>query len=108
MLAEKRAKLLDGYHKVQIELTYNSNHIEGRRLIHDQPCYIFETNTIGVANDAVKVNDIVETENYFQGIYHIIENTKKPISKIFIKNLQRTLKSGKKDARQEWFSVGRV
>ena len=34
---QKEMKLKGGiYHKTQIDLTYNSNHIEGSRLTHDQ------------------------------------------------------------------------
>ena len=105
--AEKKAKLSGGiYHTVQIELTYNSNHIEGSRLTHDQTRYIFETNTIGVDNGAVKVDDIVETANHFKCVDLIIENAKRPITEAFIKELHRTLKSGTTDARQDWFAVG--
>ena len=105
--AEKKSKLPGGiYHKVQIELTYNSNHIEGSRLTHDQTRYIFETNTIGIESGAVKVDDIVETANHFKCIDLIIENAKKPITETLIKELHRTLKNGTTDARQEWFAVG--
>ncbi len=105
--AEKKAKLSGGiYHKVQIELTYNSNHIEGSRLTHDQTRYIFETNTIGIDGGTVKVDDIVETSNHFKCIDLIIENAKKPMTEAFIKELHRTLKSGTTDARQDWFAVG--
>ncbi|MFR5658427.1 MAG: cell filamentation protein Fic, partial [Butyricimonas faecihominis] len=46
---QKKMKLKGGiYHRTQIDLTYNSNHIEGSRLTHDQTRYIFETNTIGI------------------------------------------------------------
>lgn len=107
LTAEKEAKLSGGiYHKVQIELTYNSNHIEGSRLTHDQTRYIFETNTIGIENEAVKVDDIVETANHFKCIDLIIENARKSITEAFIKELHRTLKSGTTDARREWFAVG--
>lgn len=107
LIAEKKAKLSGGiYHKVQIDLTYNSNHIEGSRLTHDQTRYIFETNTIGIDGGAVKVDDIVETVNHFKCIDLIIENAKKPITENFIKELHRTLKSGTTDARQDWFAVG--
>lgn len=42
---QKAAKMTGGiYHNVQIDQTYNSNHIEGSRLTHDQTRYIFETN----------------------------------------------------------------
>ena len=105
--AEKAAKLPGGiYHKIQIEMTYNSNHIEGSRLTHDQTRYIFETNTIGLEGTAVKVDDIVETANHFKCIDLVIENAKKPITEAFIKELHRTLKNGTTDARQEWFAVG--
>ncbi len=107
LTVERKAKLSGGvYHKVQIELTYNSNHIEGSRLTHDQTRYIFETNTIGIDGGAVKVDDIVETANHFKCIDLIIENAKKPITETFIKELHRTLKSGTTDARQDWFAVG--
>ncbi len=107
LVAEKKAKLSGGiYHKVQIELTYNSNHIEGSRLTHDQTRYIFETNTIGIDSCAVKVDDIVETANHFKCIDLIIENAKKAITETFIKELYRTLKNGTTDARQDWFAVG--
>ena len=107
LIAEKKAKLSGGiYHKVQIDLTYNSNHIEGSRLTHDQTRYIFETNTIGIDGGTVKVDDIVETANHFKCIDLIIENAKKPIMETFIKELHRTLKSGTTDARQDWFAVG--
>ena len=47
--AEQSSKQPNGiYHKIQIDLTYNSNHMEGSQLTHDQTRYIFETNTIGM------------------------------------------------------------
>lgn len=107
LIAEKKAKLSGGiYHKVQIDLTYNSNHIEGSRLTHEQTRYIFETNTIGIESGAVRVDDIVETANHFKCIDLIIENAKKAITEAFIKELHRTLKNGTTDARQDWFAVG--
>ncbi len=107
LTAEKNAKLSGGiYHKVQIELTYNSNHIEGSRLTHDQTRYIFETNTIGIDGGSIKVDDIVETANHFRCIDLVIESAKKPITEAFIKELHRTLKNGTTDSRESWFAVG--
>ena len=94
------------YHKVQIELTFNSNHIEGSRLTHDQTIYIFETNTIGVTNDTVNVDDIVETSNHFCCIDLVIENATSILSEGFIKELHRVLKNGTSDNRMSWFVVG--
>ena len=105
--AEKAGKVKGGiYHKVQIELTYNSNHIEGSRLTHDQTCYIYETNTIGMENGAVNVDDIVETASHFKCIDMVIDAANQPPSETFIKQLHRTLKSGTSDARKDWFAVG--
>ncbi|MEE0682053.1 MAG: Fic family protein [Candidatus Gastranaerophilaceae bacterium] len=105
--AEQAAKISGGiYHKVQIELTYNSNHIEGSRLTHDQTRYIFETNTIGVTGETMNVDDIVETSNHFKCIDMIITQAKYALSEKFIKELHLTLKSGTSDARRDWFAVG--
>lgn len=94
------------YHKVQIELTYNSNHIEGSRLTHDQTRYIYETNTIGIEHGSVNVDDIVETANHFRCIDLVIEQANQPLSETFIKKLHLTLKNGTSDSRRDWFAVG--
>ena len=105
--AEERGKVSGGiYHAVQIELTYNSNHMEGSKLTHDQTRYIFETNTVGVSDGAVRIDDIVETANHFKCVDMIIENASRPLSEAFVKELHRTLKNGTSDARKEWFAVG--
>ena len=105
--AEKAAKLHGGiYHKVQIDLTYNSNHIEGSRLTHDQTRYIFETNTIGVSEGTVKVDDVVETANHFKCVDMIIDAANYAPSETLIKQLHAVLKSGTSDSRIDWFSVG--
>lgn len=104
---EKDAKYSGGiYHKTQIEMTYNSNHIEGSRLTHDQTRYIFETNTIGVTGEAVNVDDVIETANHFRCIDFIIEHAKSALTEKMIKKLHLMLKTGTSDARQEWFAVG--
>jgi len=104
---EKKAKLHGGiYHKIQIELTYNSNHLEGNRLTHDQTRYIFETNTIGVTDESVRVDDIVETANHFRCIDHVIDKAENSITETLIKQLHFILKTGTSDSRLEWFAVG--
>ena len=105
--AEKAAKLHGGiYHRVQIDLTYNSNHIEGSRLTHDQTRFIFETNTLGMSDGAVKVDDVVETANHFKCIDMVIDSAAHVLSEVFIKQLHATLKSGTSNSRQDWFAVG--
>lgn len=105
--AEKASKIKGGiYNKIQVELTYNSNHIEGSKLTHDQTRYIFETNTIGITDSAVNIDDIVETANHFKCIDTVIDNAAKPLSETFIKQLHLTLKNGTSDSRKDWFVVG--
>ena len=95
------------YHKTQIDLTYNSNHIEGSRLTHDQTRYIFETNTIGLSADqTVNVDDIVETMNHFRCVDLIIDRAAEPLSEELAKTLHGILKSGTSDSRKNWFAVG--
>ena len=104
---QKSAKTSGGiYHKIQIELTYNSNHIEGSRLTHDQTRYIFETNTLGFENEAINVDDIIETSNHFRCIDMVIEQAGATLSEKFIKQLHLTLKFGTSDNRKDWFAVG--
>ncbi len=103
---EKAARTSGGiYHKVQIELTYNSNHMEGSRLTHDQTRYIYETNTIG-ASSSINVDDVVETANHFRCIDLVIEHAEEKLSEKLIKNLHFVLKNGTSDSRKDWFAVG--
>ena len=104
---EKNRKYPGGiYHKTQIELTYNSNHMEGSRLTHDQTRYIFETNTIGVENEVLNVDDVIETANHFRCIDLMIDEAKAALTEKFIKELHFILKTGTSDSRLHWFAVG--
>lgn len=104
---EKSTKLKGGiYHKVQIELTFNSNYIEGSRLTHEQTRFIYETNTIGITDEAVNVDDIIETSNHFRCVDKIIEECNKELSEAFIKQLHSILKSSTADSKKDWFNVG--
>ena len=94
------------YHKTQIELTYNSNHIEGSSLTYEQTRYIFETNTIGVENGSLNVDDVIETANHFRLVSLIIDNAKSTLTQEFIKKLHLLLKNGTSDSRRDWFVVG--
>ena len=108
ILQEQKASKCSGgiYHKTQIDLTYNSNHIEGSRLTHDQTRSIFETNTIGVENEVLNVDDVIETANHFRCIDLIIDNAKAALTEKLIKELHLILKNGTSDSRKEWFAVG--
>jgi Fic family protein len=107
LIQEKEGKISGGiYHRTQIDLTYNSNHMEGSRLTHEQTRYIFETNTIGITDETVNVDDILETTNHFRCIDLIIDKAQDKLSESLLKELHRILKSGTSDSRKSWFNVG--
>ncbi len=104
---QKSSKLKGGiYHKTQVQLTYNSNHIEGSKLTEDQTRYIFETNTIGKTNENINVDDVIETSNHFKCIDFIIDNAEEPLTEKMIKELHFMLKVGTSDSSKDWFAVG--
>lgn len=104
---QKEGKYSGGiYHRTQIDLTYNSNHMEGSRLTRNQTRYIFETNTVGVENEVLNVDDVIETVNHFRCIDLVINHADDILSEKFIKKLHLTLKNGTSDSRKDWFAVG--
>lgn len=105
---QKEGKYSGGiYHRTQIDLTYNSNHMEGSRLTRNQTRYIFETNTVGVENEVLNVDDVIETVNHFCCIDLVIDHADDILSEKFIKELHLTLKNGTSDSRKDWFAVGK-
>ena len=105
--AEKRGQVKGAlYHRLQIDFTYNSNHMEGSRLTHEQTRWIFETMTVGRIPESVPVDDIVETANHFRCIDLVIESANAALTERYIKTLHNQLKSGTSDSRKAWFSVG--
>lgn len=102
---EKEAKLKGGiYHKLQVEMTYNSNHIEGSKLTHEQTRLIFETRTIGI-EESVNIDDIIETSNHFRCIDLVIDTANTKLNESLIKQLHYILKNGTKDSNRSWFKV---
>ena len=104
---EKETKLKGGiYHRTQIDLTYNSNHIEGSRLTKEQTRYIFETNTIGITTENTRIDDIMETVNHFRCIDYIIDHATDKITESHLKQLHLILKTNTSDSQKSWFAVG--
>ncbi|MDR0394697.1 MAG: Fic family protein [Tannerella sp.] len=105
---EKQAKRKGGlYHKMQVNLAYNSNRIEGSKLTEEQTRYIFETRTIGFKDeDAVPVDDIIETSNHFVAFDYLLDTLNEPLTKELFKKFHSILKTGTSDAQKPWFVVG--
>ena len=104
---QKESKMKGGiYHRVQIDLTYNSNHIEGSRLTKEQTRYVFETNTLGVTTENTRIDDIMETVNHFRCIDYVIDHATNKITETHIKQLHLILKTNTSDSQKSWFAVG--
>jgi fido (protein-threonine AMPylation protein) len=108
ILQEQKAMKYKGgiYHRTQVELTYNSNRIEGSRLSLEQTRFIFETSTIGLTTESISVDDIIETSQHFRCIDLIIDEAESKLSERLIKKVHFLLKSGTSDSRKDWFNVG--
>lgn len=108
VLQEQKVGRMKGgiYHRTQIDFTYNSNHIEGSRLTEEQTRYIFETNTLGITEEPVMVDDIIETTNHFRCVDFIIDHATEELSESMMKQMHRLLKSGTSDSSKAWFAVG--
>jgi Fic family protein len=108
ILREQKEMRLRGsiYHRTQVDLSYNSNHIEGSRLTHEQTRHIFETNTLGISEGGVNIDDIMETVNHFRCLDMVIDRADEKVTERFIKELHAVLKEGTSDSRRDWFAVG--
>ena len=104
---QKEAKMKGGiYQRIQIDMTYNSNHIEGSRLTKEQTRYIFETNTLGITTETTNIDDIMETVNHFRCIDYVIDHATDKITETHVKQLHLLLKTNTSDSRKSWFALG--
>lgn len=108
LIDEQQAHRKGGlYHKTQVQLAYNSNRIEGCKLTEEQTRYIFETRTIGFKDqEAVPVDDIIETTNHFVAFDYLLRTIEEPLSEELVKEFHRILKNGTADALKPYFNVG--
>ena len=105
LIEEKSLDFKGGiYHKVQVELAYNSNHIEGSQLSHEQTRHISETNTIGFEEGtSIKVDDIIEVSNHFTAFDYLIDSFQDALTEKCMKDIHSILKHRTSDARKSWF-----
>lgn len=107
LLQEKNSGMKGGlYHRTQIDFCYNTNHIEGSKLTHEQTRFIYETNTIG-AEQVVSVDEVIETANHFRAFDFMLENASEPIAETMIKEFHKILKQSTSDSYKDWFAVGK-
>ena len=104
LLSEKSRKIKGSiYNRMQVDFAYNSNHIEGSRLTHDQTRYIYETRTI---DGTVPVNDVFEAANHFRCFDYILDTVNEPITEDYIKQLHRMLKNSVMEDDTDYAVIG--
>lgn len=96
---------IDGnvYKACQCDFAYNSNHIEGSTLTHDQTVQIFDRATF---SGTAAVDDIVEARNHFRAFDHVLDTWDEPLSPDYLRAMHRILKSGTAYAANPVMSVG--
>ncbi|WP_218742482.1 Fic family protein [Mycoplasmopsis anatis] len=103
---EMKSKIKGGsYHKLQILMTYNSNHIEGSTLNEEQTKLIYETRTL-IGENSWNIDDIIETTNHFKAIDFCIQNAENDLTEEFIKTLHYLIKRATKAENTSWIKIG--
>ena len=109
LIEQKRINLPGNlYYKTQIDFAYNTNHLEGSTITHDETASIFDTGTILTSSDKVIVlKDATETKNHFTLFKYMLDTIDDKLSEDLIKKYHFILKSGTlTDEEVEWFNVG--
>ena len=110
VLLEQKKIGLSGnlYHKTQIDFAYNTNHIEGSTITHDETASIYDTGTILTNSDKVIVlKDATGIKNHFTLFKYMLDTLEEPLNEDMIKKFHFILKDGTlTDEEKKWFNVG--
>lgn len=105
LLDEKSHGISGGvYNMLQVDMAYNSNHIEGSSLTRDQTRLIFDAHALDA--QAARVDDIIETANHFRCFDYILDHAGDSLSEAFLKRLHGTLKASTLSSRAQEAVVG--
>jgi Fic family protein len=108
-LTEERDGQMAGglYYWTQVLFAFNSNHIEGTQLSESQTQQIFDTGTFfPEADEPVKADDVIETQNHFRAFDYILENADEPLTHEFLQTLHAILKHGTSQEFVDRYNVG--
>ncbi|WP_154888122.1 Fic family protein [Longibaculum muris] len=95
------------YHWTQVSFSYHSNKIEGSRLTEEQTEMIFETNSfITKANEAIQMDDLIESMNHFKLFDYMLKHIDDPISIPMIIEMNTILKRNTSDEANPRYNIG--
>lgn len=107
MYRQKKVGMTEGiYNKTLIELSYNSNRIEGCLLTQEQVKTIFDTNKVTPNLGSVDIDDIVRIVNHFYAFDTVLDKAKTTLTEKFIKELHVILESGTSYSRKCGSCIG--
>ena len=109
LIEQKRINLSGNlYYKTQIDFAYNTNHIEGSTITHDETASIYDTGSILTSeNKVIVLKDATETKNHFTLFKYMLDTIDEPLTEDLIKKYHFILKDGTlTDEEKEWFNVG--
>lgn len=94
------------YEYIQVNLAYSSGRMASNRLTRTQVEEIYRTNKIATAFEPMKVDDIIETINYFTCVQHVVDNITAPLTQSFIKKRHSLLTYGTYSDRKQKTASG--
>ena len=108
LIKQKESKFKGNiYHFSQVNFCYNSNKIEGSKLTSDQTEAIFDTSSfIPKSDDAIKLDDLIETKNHFKLFDYMLDNVDVPLSKEMMIEMNKILKRSTSDEDDPRYNVG--
>ena len=109
LIEQKRINLSGNlYYKTQIDFAYNTNHIEGSTITHDETASIYDTGSILTSeNKVIVLKDATETKNHFTLFKYMLDTIDEPLTEDLIKKYHFILKDGTLTPEEkEWFNVG--
>ena len=96
------------FYWTQIQLSYNSNHMEGSTLTPAQTAQIYETGRF-LANktgEQLNIDDAIETANHFDAFNFILDHADKPVDNDLVCSLHAILKGGTMQSKVPDMNIG--
>lgn len=88
------------YEYIQVNLAYSSCRMASNRLTREQVLDIYRTGRVSVAFEPMKVDDLIEINNHFWAMRHIVDNLGHPLTQPMIKKIHTYLCCGTEADRE--------
>ena len=104
---QRTKKIYHGlYDYIQINFCYSSNRLASNRLMLTQVEEVYKKGKVSVGFEPIKVDDLIEANNHFDCVSHIIDTAANRISQSYIRKLHTMLSYGTMAERKLQFHPG--